>query len=153
MVTKQHDAEATLLAGADGRTRRPTRSNRIGLVCTAIMVMMAGAGGVANLAMVKFPLSEELGLPWFISPILGLAKVLAVVPFLTGRLPMLREWAYAGMTFELLGAAACHVLSGSPALHAAPALFDLSIVLASYFLWHRSRRQVESPTSVLRSGP
>lgn len=103
------------------------------------MLVMAAAGGIANLAGVRFPLAGELGLPWFISPILGTAKVLAVLTFLTRRFPTLREWAYAGLTFELLGAAACHLLAGISVLHAGPALFDLSFVLVSYFCWHRAR--------------
>jgi DoxX-like family len=119
---------------------RSTRSKRIGLVCTVIMVAMAGVGGVLDLAQFDFPLSRGLGMPWFVGIILGVAKVLAVATFLTRRVPTLREWAYAGLTFELLGAAACHILSHSPVFYAVPALFDWSFVLASYVLWHRAPR-------------
>jgi hypothetical protein len=117
---------------------RSTRSKRIGLVCTVIMVAMAGVGGVLDLAQFDFPLSRGLGMPWFVGIILGVAKVLAVATFLTRRVPTLREWAYAGLTFELLGAAACHILSHGPVFYAVPALFDWSFVLASYVLWHRA---------------
>ena len=119
---------------------RSTRSKRIGLVCTVIMVAMAGVGGVLDLAQFDFPLSRGLGMPWFVGTILGVAKVLAVATFLTRRVPTLREWAYAGLTFELLGAAACHILSHGPVFYAVPALFDWSFVLASYVLWHRAPR-------------
>jgi hypothetical protein len=111
---------------------RSTQSQRIGLVCTVIMVAMAGVGGVLDLAQFDFPLSRGLGMPWFVGIILGVAKVLAV--------PTLREWAYAGLTFELLGAAACHILSHGPVFYAVPALFDWSFALASYVLWHRAPR-------------
>jgi DoxX-like family len=122
--------------------KRPGRAERIGQVCTVIMVVMAGIGGILNLAQFQFPLAQELGLPWFIGIVLGIAKVLGVLTFLTRRFPMLREWAYAGLTFELLGAAGCHILAGISVLHAGPALFDLSFVLASYFLWHRAPGRV-----------
>jgi DoxX-like family len=119
--------------------KRPlARAERTGQVCTVIMVVMAGVGGVLNLAQFTFPLAQELGLPWFIGIVLGVAKVLGVLTFFTRSFPMLREWAYAGLTFELLGAAGCHILAGISVLHAVPALFDLSFVLASYFLWHRA---------------
>jgi hypothetical protein len=65
------------------------------------------------LAQLEFPLSAELGLPWFIGVILGGAKVLGVLTLTTRRFPTLREWAYAGFTFELLGAAACTSSPGS----------------------------------------
>ncbi len=122
--------------------KRPDRAERLGQVCTVIMVVMAGVGGILNLAQFQFPLAQELGLPWFIGIVLGIAKVLGVLTFLTRRFPMLREWAYAGLAFELLGAAGCHILAGISVLHAGPALFDLSFVLASYFLWHRAPGRV-----------
>jgi len=56
--------------------RRPlARAERIGQVCTVIMVVMAGVGGILNLAQFQFPLAQELGLPWFIGIVLGVAKV------------------------------------------------------------------------------
>jgi hypothetical protein len=130
--------------------KRPlARAARIGQVCTVIMVVMAGAGGVMNLVQFQFPLAQELGLPWFIGIVLGVAKVLGVLTFFTRRFPMLREWAYAGLTFELLGAAGCHILAGISVLHAVPALFDLSFVLASYFLWHRAPGRVATRSGSL----
>ena len=43
-----------------------------------------------------------------------------------------------------VGAAAfaSSMLAGISVLHAGPALFDLSFVLASYFLWHRAPGRV-----------
>jgi DoxX-like family len=115
--------EATISSLA---VRRSTRSKRIGLVCTVIMVAMAGVGGVLDLAQYNFPLARGLGMPWFVGIILGVCKLLALATFLTRRVPTLREWAYAGLTFGLLGAAACHILSRSPVYYAVPALFDWS---------------------------
>ena len=130
--------------------KRPLgRAERVGQVCTVIMVVMAGVGGVLNLAQFQFPLAQELGLPWFIGIVLGVAKVLGVLTFFTRRFPMLREWAYAGLTFELLGAAGCHILAGISVLHAVPALFDLSFVLASYLLWHRAPGRVATRSGSL----
>jgi len=132
--------------------KRPLgRAGRVGQVCTVIMVVMAGVGGVLNLAQFTFPLAQELGLPWFIGIVLGVAKVLGVLTFFTRRFPMLREWAYAGLTFELLGAAGCHILAGISVLHAVPALFDLSFVLASYFLWHRAPGRMGHSIAVAHS--
>ena len=131
--------EATISSLA---VRRSTRSKRIGLVCTVLMVAMAGVGGVLDLAHYNFPLARGLGMPWFVGIILGVCKLLALATFLTRRVPTLREWAYAGLTFGLLGAAACHILSRSPVYYAVPALFDWSFVIVSYLLWHRAPKEV-----------
>jgi hypothetical protein len=53
-----------------------------------------------------------LGYPAYILVILGTAKLLGSFALLQTRLPLLREWAYAGFTINLLGASASHLLAG-----------------------------------------
>jgi len=52
---------------------------------------------------------------------------------------MLREWAYAGFTFDLVGAIASHTLSGEPIAQAAPALFALALLVVSCSLRRRQQ--------------
>ena len=121
-------------------------SNRLklaGQISTLIIIFVIAAGGVADLLQFKFPLGAYLGIPWFIYLILGTAKELAVATFLTSRFPILREWAYAGLTFLLLGAIVSEVLSKSPFLYALAPLGVLSCVLISYFWWHRKTVKVK----------
>ena len=46
----------------------------------------------------------QLGYPTYILPLLGVAKFLGVVAILVPGFPRLKEWAYAGFTFDLIGA-------------------------------------------------
>jgi hypothetical protein len=46
----------------------------------------------------------QLGYPTYILPFLGVAKFLGVVAILVPGFPRLKEWAYAGFTFDLIGA-------------------------------------------------
>ena len=55
---------------------------------------------------------SSLGYPAYMLVILGTAKLLGSLALLQTRLPRLREWAYAGFTINLIGAAASHVLAG-----------------------------------------
>jgi hypothetical protein len=48
--------------------------------------------------------SNKLGYPQYIIPFLGIAKTLGVVAILIPGFPRIREWAYAGLFFDLLGA-------------------------------------------------
>ena len=64
---------------------------RVGLICTVIMVGMAGAGGMLDLMQFDFPLQHGIGMPSYLAYILGVSKVLAVATFLTRRVPTLRE--------------------------------------------------------------
>lgn len=80
----------------------------------------------------------ELGYPIYFMKILGVAKLLGIAAILYGGFPVLKEWAYAGFTFDVLGAFFSHVSSGDPMIPIAmvPLLF-LAAQMASYFLWKR----------------
>lgn len=75
-----------------------------------------------------------LGYPAYILTILGTAKLLGAIALLQNRLPTLREWAYAGFTINLLGAAASHVLAGDPVSAALTPAILLLPLAASYAL-------------------
>lgn len=49
-------------------------------------------------------MSRQLGYPTYIIAFLGVAKVLGVVAILVPGFPRIKEWAYAGLFFDLLGA-------------------------------------------------
>lgn len=85
---------------------------------------------------------RTLGYPAYVMTILGTAKLLGVVALLVpGRL-VLKEWAYAGFTFDLLGAAASHMFVDDPLAETLPPLVLLGIGAASYQLRPASRRLV-----------
>jgi hypothetical protein len=46
----------------------------------------------------------QLGYPTYILPFLGVAKFLGIVAIVVPGFPRLKEWAYAGFTFDLIGA-------------------------------------------------
>jgi DoxX-like family len=56
----------------------------------------------------------HLGYPPYLLAILGTAKLLGAPTLLQNRVPTLREWAYAGFAFDLIGATASHLFSGDP---------------------------------------
>lgn len=55
-----------------------------------------------------------LGYPPYFMTILGVAKFLGVTALLVPGRPLLKEWAYAGFAFNLLGATATHTFVGDP---------------------------------------
>jgi len=77
----------------------------------------------------------RLGYPDYILKILGTAKLLGGIAILQGRFRTIKEWAYAGYTFNLLGAAASHALHGDGFGKIITPIIILAFVLASYRLW------------------
>jgi uncharacterized membrane protein YphA (DoxX/SURF4 family) len=80
---------------------------------------------------------HTLGYPLYLLKILGLAKILGALAILTGRFPKLKEWAYAGFTFDFLGAIASHILAGDLQHAPFPFLFFL-LLMGSYFFWNKT---------------
>lgn len=108
-----------------------------GLVAFAFL-----SGGVMDLARSPAVVAgmQALGYPAYVATILGVWKVLGAAAILAPRLPRLKEWAYAGLVFDLTGAAASHALSGDPAGKVVTPLVLLGLALASWALRPEARR-------------
>jgi hypothetical protein len=84
---------------------------------------------------------DQLGYPVYFIPFLGLAKLIGVVVILIPGLKKAKEWAYAGLFFDLIAV----VYSGiAVAGHFEPAMLGLLgwIVpgIISYLLWSKKNR-------------
>lgn len=77
----------------------------------------------------------DLGYPEYLSKILGCAKVLGVGVILLGKPKIAKEWAYAGFTFLLCGAAASHIFHGDPVWKILMPLGLLVLALLSRRQW------------------
>lgn len=55
---------------------------------------------------------EHLGYPIYFLTIIGLWKLLGVIAILIPKFPVLKEWAYAGFAFTMIGALASHLAVG-----------------------------------------
>jgi hypothetical protein len=56
--------------------------------------------------------SDGLGYPKYIIPFLGVAKFLGVVAILIPGFPRIKEWAYAGVFFDRIGATYSAISAG-----------------------------------------
>lgn len=83
-------------------------------VTTALVVFELGMGGVWDVLRVPQVrgLIERLGYPSYFLIILGIWKLLGAMALAIPRFPRLKEWAYAGVLFDLTGAVASLWASG-----------------------------------------
>ena len=78
---------------------------------------------------------EVLGYPPYLMTLLGILKLLGVVALLAPGFARLKEWAYAGFSFDLIGAAFSFAAAGDPTpAGIAPPLLILAVVAVSYVL-------------------
>ena len=84
-------------------------------------------------------LMKHLGYPSYVLPFLSVAKVLGVLAILVPGWPRVREWAYAGFTFDLLGAGYSFVSVGDPMSSLIFIVVGLAVVAVSH--WLNQKRQ------------
>lgn len=103
-------------------------------VTTALTAFVFLSGGVVDLLRPDFAMEgmRALGYPDYFASILGVWKVLGGAVILLPRMPRVKEWAYAGMIFDLTGAAASRAASGDGA---ASVLIPLGIALIVATSW------------------
>jgi hypothetical protein len=82
----------------------------------------------------------RLGYPAYIIPALGLGKVLAILAILWPGLPRLKEWAYAGIFFNMMGAIVSHIARKDAAWSVAVTITIAAITLTSWALRPQNRR-------------
>ncbi len=119
-----------------------TKAKNVGYwACTAIIVLVFAAGGLANTvhAASQVEIITGLGYPEYLLSLLGVAKLLAVVTLLVPGYPRLKEWAYAGLAIDMVGAAYSHVMVDGVAA-AVPPLVITGVLFGSYFLRPTGRR-------------
>ncbi len=79
----------------------------------------------------------HLGYPTYLLPFIGIAKILAAITVLVPGLPRLKEWAYAGLVFDLIGAFYSHLSVGDPPGNWLFPIIGLLLVAGSYVFYRK----------------
>lgn len=106
---------------------------------TGLFALLLLMSGVTEAMQVKEgqEIMVHLGYPVHIMIVIGIGKVLAGIALLQPWYKTIKEWAYAGVTFNLIGAFVARFYAGdSTALILSPLIF-LAVMFLSYFLWKR----------------
>jgi hypothetical protein len=113
---------------------------------TVLIAFFIGTGGVAQIWQYHanpHGVVPLLGYPLYFFAILGFWKVLGAIAILVPRFPRLKEWAYAGIIFDLTGAVASIAAVGeygAYAFHILAPLIIAGLAVASWALRPASRR-------------
>jgi hypothetical protein len=111
-------------------------------VSTVLIAFFIGSGGLAYALQVPDVVQGvvALGFPVHFVVLLGVWKVLGSLAILVPGFPLLKEWAYAGIVFDLTGAAATSMATGGEWWHVAAPLSIVVVLAASWALRPQSRR-------------
>lgn len=99
--------------------------------------MSLGMISSAVVQLMKMPeeqaMFEHLQYPAYLMTFLGILKIAGVIVVLMPKLPLLKEWAYAGFFFTMLGALVSHIAVGDGFAETFPPVL---LILLTGFSWY-----------------
>ena len=122
-------------------------------VATVLVAAEFVVGGVMDVQQMSFARAviQHLGYPDYFLVILGVWKLLGAVVVLAPGLPRLKEWAYAGLVFNMTGAVAAHLAAGDGAEKLVAPLVITGLAFISWALRPPDRRDWARSASASRS--
>ena len=104
-----------------------------GLLC--LLMLFSAISSMMNPASVSEIVVKHLGYPTYFIGLLNILKILGVLIILIPSLQRLKEWAYAGFTFDLIYATYSFIKVGDPLSGWAP-MFGFIIILGLAYYFH-----------------
>jgi len=105
----------------------------------AVLLLMGNPHFMSELA--------ALGYPAYFAVLLASAKFTALIVILAPRLPLVKEWAYAGLIFDAAAAIASREQAHGDLLLTGPSVLVGAVALASWALRPKDRRLAFTVTS------
>jgi hypothetical protein len=107
---------------------------RFGWLVTGLMAALLLLSAIPDILRMPEALTvfARLGYPPYLLLFLGTAKMLGVAAVLVPGVPRLKEWAFAGLAFDVTGAIYSHLSIGDPPSAWGPAAIALALIAGSY---------------------
>ena|ERR1700750_109791 len=108
-------------------------------IVTVIFALFMASTAVPDVMLVPDAVKfmQHLGYPNYFTVFIGVAKILGAIAILIPGFPKIREWAYAGLFFDLIGAiwsvGSTDGITPSLSFMLLPIIFGA----VSYYYWHK----------------
>ena len=111
------------------------------MIFTAVPNVMVSADSVTLI-------TDGLGYPKYFIPFIGIAKITGALAILIPGLKRIKEWAYAGLFFDLFSAtySIVYTWGGSPDI--VFMILPVIFLFISYFLWHKKMSALKTDPSL-----
>ncbi len=103
----------------------------------ATLMLMSAIPDVLVMPLAVEGMHTGLGYPIYFIPFIGVAKVLGAITLVIPGLPKLKEWAYAGLVFDLIGATFSIIAVGKPVGDWIFMILPLTLAALSYIYYHK----------------
>ncbi len=85
----------------------------------------------------------HLGYPVYFIPFIGVAKLLGVIAILIPGFPRIKEWAYAGLIFDLIAACYSVIMVEGFSAGILPMFVFIGIAFGSYLYHHKKLKEAQ----------
>lgn len=107
--------------------------------------VMDASGGLTK-AKAGVDAMNAMGYPIYLMVFLAMLKLLGVAALLQNKYKTIKEWAFAGFSFTLIGATVSHICVHDPVLFIVMPIVFLVLLFALYYFW-RKMEQTTQPVS------
>lgn len=118
------------------KSKKTTVAYWIFTILLVLFLVMDGIGGVTH-APEGVTAITHLGYPKYLLTIVGLAKLAGAIAIVQNRYTTIKEWAYAGVTINCIGASLSWYFTDHITWEVFFPLVILLIMFVSYFLWKK----------------
>jgi len=105
----------------------------LSMLASAIPEIMGLEAGTKYMIALHYPL--------YLNMLLGVAKILAVIVILISGYPRLKEWAYAGLCIDLVGATYSQIATGVPVVNWIFMSIWFVFLFGSYIYYHKRLKE------------
>ena len=108
-------------------------------VLFALMMLGSAIPDIMSSDVAVKGMHDGLGYPLYLIPFIGVAKVLGVIAIVVPGFARIKEWAYAGLFFDLAGASFSIYSSGERGANLAFMLVPIVLGALSYIYYRRKQ--------------
>jgi len=108
-------------------------------IITALLTILCLMGSISDIMHQPDAVAfiAHLGYPVYFISFIGIMRLAGIAAILVPGYPRIKEWAYAGLFFDMLGAVYSGIASGDTASNLAPALIGMLLVIGSYVFYRK----------------
>lgn len=145
---------AAVTRSQTGYTRTMVAKSVAYWIATSLLAAEMVLGGIWDI--LRIPLVRDvvthLGYPTYFLVLLGTWKLLGAAALLVPRIPLVKEWAYAGAFFVFSGAIVSHLTTGKD-VHEVGFLSVLLVLIAASWTLRPAPRRLTGSTSAAAAAP
>lgn len=116
------------------------KTNTIYWILTGLSAAMMMLSSIPNILSVPDAVElvvNHLGYPTYFLPMIGVAKLAGAIAILIPGFLQIKEWAYAGLIYDLSAAIYSSISVGDPASQWMPIFVPIILIASSYIYYHK----------------